>query len=61
MTILSTIKDNIKRKLLINEHDAVQDEIMRLHEDIDNLSIKLGKYVKLKHEIEQLLLQQEKS
>ena len=55
MNFLTAIKTRIERQAALMRYDAVKQEIDALHEEIDNLSIRLGQLVRLKCEIELLL------
>jgi hypothetical protein len=55
MTFLTAIKTRIERKVALMQYDSVRHEIDALHEEIDNLSVRLGQLVRLKCEIELLL------
>jgi hypothetical protein len=55
MTFLTAIKTRIERQAALMRYDSVKQEIDDLHEEIDNLSVRLGQLVRLKCEIELLL------
>ena len=55
MTFLTAIKTRLERQAALMRYDAVKHEIDALHEEIDNLSVRLGQLVRLKCEIELLL------
>lgn len=55
MNLLTKIKIKLEQQAILTRYDYVRHEIDALHEEIDNLSVRLGQLVKLKCEIELLL------
>ena len=55
MNLLTAIKTRLERQAVLMRYDYVRHEIDALHEEIDNLSVRLGQLVRLKCEIELLL------